>query len=192
MFILRLMRRIKKQDPDFPKLRPRIAHKELSPDVVINKELCSACKGVCCKVTGCFFSPFDFEKLTEEYLTEYIKKSGYISIRYIGKGRSGQGTGVFVLSVRNHGADIVDIPFQNNGGCCLLTENGCPFSDSERPTGGKLLIPVGGIDKTGVAHCSCVQSYRLEDLCYEWLPYKKMLQRISYRLCGENSGVPDK
>ena len=193
MSIIRFMRRIMKEDPDFPKLKPRIAHEEPSPDVIIDKRLCSACKGLCCKVSGCFFSPFDFkEKITEEFLANEIKKKGYISIRYIPRGRSGQGTGVFVLSVRNHGADIVDIPMRNNGGCSLLTNNGCPFSDRDRPTGGRLLIPIGGVDDEGIAHCGCVQSYTLEDLCYEWLPYKRILQRLSYRFCGDDSGVPDR
>lgn len=192
MFIQKLYYRMLKTDPDFPKLGPQLAHENLSDSVVIDKKLCSACKGVCCKVCGCFFSPFDFEKITFEYLSEQIARKGYISIRYIPKTRSGQGTGVFVLSVRNSDADIVDIPLRSRGGCSLLTDKGCPFSDEERPTGGRLLIPVGNVDKKGKAHPNCFQSYRIEDVCCEWLPYKKILQKLAYKFCGEESGVPDK
>ena len=44
-----------------------------------NKELCSACGGICCKNMGCHYSPDDFSDLSFEGLKKEIDK-GYISI----------------------------------------------------------------------------------------------------------------
>ena len=38
--------------------------------ICINKDLCSKCKGSCCKVSGCMYMPSDFKKM--KYIT--IKK----------------------------------------------------------------------------------------------------------------------
>ena len=39
--------------------------------ICINKDLCSKCKGSCCKVSGCMYMPSDFKKMK------------YITIKYI-------------------------------------------------------------------------------------------------------------
>ena len=44
-----------------------------------NLEICSKCKGFCCKRMGCHFSPDDFKDLTFDGLKKEIDK-GYISI----------------------------------------------------------------------------------------------------------------
>lgn len=193
MFIEQKLRDIKWRKKHFPKLKPRISkvHKAFRDRVIINTEYCTECKGSCCRTTACAFSPADFEKISFNYLKERIEKSGYICIKYIPEEFSGQGTGVFYLAVRNRGADIVDIPERNRGGCSLITDTGCPFSYEQRPTGGKLVLPIKSESQYGKLTFCCKQFYDAKELCYEWLPYKKILQRLAYKFCGEYSGVPD-
>ncbi len=194
MFLEQKLRNIKWQRKHFPKLKPRMArtHKALSDRVIINSEYCQECQGGCCRTTACAYSPYDFEKISFNYLKELIEKTGYICIKYIPEGDSGQGTGVFYLAVRNKGADTVDIPEQNYGGCSILTESGCPFDYEKRPTGGKFVVPIKSDDPERAATFCCRQFYDVYALCYEWLPYKKILQRLAYKFCGESSGVPDR
>ena len=188
---MRLIRKLLKMDPDFPKVKPELLEYNAPAEVKFNKELCAACKGRCCKRCGCFLSPRDFKRITFDYLRDEIEK-GYIQILYIHKSQSGQGTGVFVLAVRNVNGPYVNIPLRFTGPCVMLSEEGCAFSDKERPYGGQFLIPKGGIEPDGTAFSQCEAMYDVKSACFEWLPYKKMLQGLAYYFCDDDSGVPDR
>lgn len=191
MYFLKIIRSIWKKDPDFPKLKPRLAHGNYEKKVLCNEKMCAACKGLCCKQNGCAFSPFDFEEISYEYLKKLIIDTGYICIRYVSKLYSGQGTGVFYLAVRNKYEEVFTMNERIGTGCSLLTADGCLIGFERRPTGGKLLMPHGYVDEEGEMHVQCEQMYNLYDCCYEWLPYKKTLQKLAYEFVAEDSGVPD-
>ncbi len=189
--MIRIIRKLLKMDPDFPRVVPELVHFNAADEVKFDEKLCSACKGMCCKRFGCFFSPRDFEKITFKDLKAEIEK-GYIQILYIPKEHSGQGTGVFLLAVRNVHGPVVNIPVRYTGPCIKLTENGCKFDDVHRPFGGIYLLPKGGVDKKGNAFPQCVSMYTVREASFEWLPYKKILQILAYCFCDDDSGVPDK
>ena len=126
--MIRIIRKLLKMDPDFPHLSPELVDFHAPEEVKFNKELCKACKGLCCQRFGCFFSPRDFKKITFKDLYPEIEK-GYIQIVYIPKSRSGQGTGVFVLAMRNQNGPVVNIPIRYTGPCMMLTDEGCKLPD---------------------------------------------------------------
>ena len=133
-----------------------------------NKELCSACEGICCKNMGCHYSPDDFSDLSFEGLKKEIDK-GYISIDwwdYLEFEGKEYERGYF-LRVRNEYAPIVDPSWE--GVCILLTEDGCPLSFEERPKGARLLIP--SVNK-------CKSLYTKEDSCIDWIKYHDILEKL--------------
>ncbi len=139
-------------------------------------ELCSICKGRCCKNCGCFLSPQDFSKISYKVLNQEIQK-GYISIDYVWK-KNYEKKGTLVLRIRNVGSPIVDIkrsskPHQ----CMMLTPNGCSFSYEERPLGGKLLIPL--VNDKGYA--VCYPRYSYIECAREWEPYKRILRKLYFK-----------
>ena len=131
-----------------------------------NKEICSKCKGKCCKTMGCHYSPKDFEEISFEYLMSQIDK-GYISIDWWEGNPFEDNRNIhraFFLRVRNVESPIVDPSW--GGRCSLLTETGCSLTYNERPTGGRLLIP---------GEKNCVTKYTKEDCVKEWYKYNDIL-----------------
>lgn len=93
-------------------------------NIYINKDLCSKCKGSCCKVSGCMYMPSDFKKM--KYIT--IKKEllkGNISIdAFPVKNLSfnkDAWTLILFLRARNKDKDVVDL-FTSGGPCKMLGE----------------------------------------------------------------------
>lgn len=128
-----------------------------------NKELCSRCKGRCCKQTGCFYMPNDFRKIEFNFLKKKIKK-GYISIA---QASQENGASIHYLKVRNIDSDIC---CDSSGGrCMLLTYKGCKLSFKKRPSGGKALIP----SKNG-----CKSFYSKQEIIEQWKPYQKVLKQL--------------
>ena len=166
---------IEKDMKVFPKLQYRSIEKNYDKAKNVNESICKECRGFCCRECGCAFSPDDFKEVSFKSLKREIKK-GYISIVYVDSYQAKQQTGVFILRMRNYGAPVVDMKDFGMGGCVLLTENGCPFSYEERPSGGKLLIP--GENKDEFRWPECRNEYNLQQCCYEWLPHKKTLYRL--------------
>lgn len=162
---------------------------EVSDYDLEDTELCEKCGGRCCKHCACFYSPYDFEKVNYETLSKLIEK-GYVSIRYFTRRFSKQKSGVFILTIRNKGAEAVDIPSRQTGGCSVLTATGCPFSFEDRPTGGQRLVPISVTDSYGRTHLRCIQTYGIEDACREWLPYNELLRTLAYDYASDNSIVP--
>lgn len=132
-----------------------------------NQNLCKKCQGKCCKETGCFFMPEDFEKMELSYLRQRIDY-GYITIAVI---TSNLGvllsTPVLYLKIRNKGASICDV--SRKGECILLTPTGCKLSFEERPSGGKGLIPDRPI---------CHSIFTQVDIIEAWEPFDKILREL--------------
>ena len=77
-----------------------------------NKDICSKCKGVCCKKSGCDYSASDFEHLNTNFLYEKLKE-GKISIVSYQDFKQIKGkitsTSFLYLRARNKNRDIVDL-----------------------------------------------------------------------------------
>jgi len=135
----------------------------------INSEVCSECGGKCCKKCGCHFSPDDFKEISFDFLKTEMEK-GYISIDYVDGEMIFEPLGIYILRARNQGFPVVDTGYKRGTPCILLTEKGCKLDYEHRPAGGRLLIPV----KNG----GCYSNYDIEDCCYEWKPYQKILHEL--------------
>lgn len=133
-----------------------------------NKALCSRCKGRCCKETGCFFMPEDFERIEVRYLKNEVDK-GYISIS---AALSIFGIPlpkpILYLKIRNKGASICDL--SECGECMLLTDKGCELSFEKRPSGGKGLIPR--------ENNACYSVFSKTDILQSWKPYDDILRKL--------------
>ena len=130
-------------------------------------EVCSECKGCCCRRMGCHYSPHDFKDLSYEGLKAEIEK-GRISIDWW----EGMRHREYYLRARHVGEPIV---YGSWGGRCVnLTDNGCSLSWEERPLGGKALKPAAD-PKTE----PCETSYSKEDCKNEWKPYSEILSRLA-------------
>ncbi len=136
----------------------------------IDKELCAACKGACCKENGCIYLPNDFKYLDFDNLKDLIS-IGNISI-------SGQPFNGFLddcwsyllyLRARNLDAPIVDL-FTSGGPCKLLTDAGCTFNTNERPALGLLVKPtiIGG---------PCQKKFTQDDIL-KWMEYNNVLEEL--------------
>lgn len=160
----------------YPNFSTRRIAKDYSNPINVNAQLCSECKGECCKRCGCHFSPDDFAEISFEFLKSELEK-GYISIDYFSKETTYMNTGAYILRIRNQDSPIVDLE-QKVRPCMLLTEKGCKLDYAHRPSGGKLLIPkvelIGNRKKR-----ICYSTYSVTSCCHEWMPYQKLLHRLA-------------
>ena len=151
--------------------------KDFTDEKNVNPKICSECGGECCKRCGCHFSPDDFEEISFEFLKKELEK-GYISIDYVDGEFLYQFYGIYILRMRNQDAPIVDTWYKRSP-CILLTENGCKLDYEHRPTGGKLLIPSNMFyPVSGKLERICRTTYGIEECCYEWRPYQKILHEL--------------
>lgn len=150
---------------------------DISKDV--NSQICSECKGKCCKMCGCHFSPDDFKEISFEYLKREIEK-GYISIDYVDCEMIYENFGVYILRIRNANAPIVDTGFNRRTPCILLTDEGCKLEYKDRPSGGKLLVPSEKFFKNSLKQKEryCYQKYTIENCCYEWKPHQGLIFQL--------------
>ena len=168
------------EDILYPTLSYRSLEKDYSESHNTNYDICSICKGKCCKQCGCHFSPDDFEEITFDFLKEQIYK-GYISIDWIDGDIICKPFNIYILRVRNQNAPIVDFGFKRTP-CILLTKNGCKIDYNRRPTGGKLLIPS--------ENYSCYSTYGMEKCSYEWEPHQKVLHDLIEYFMNFSSDYP--
>lgn len=136
-----------------------------------NIELCSKCKGKCCKSMGCHFSPDDFEDLSYKGLKKEIDK-GYISIDWWEGNPFDSDKREYIpralfLRIRNRNADVVNASW--GGVCSLLSDTGCTLSYDKRPKGGRDLIP---------AEPECKITYTKDQCARDWYKYDDILKRL--------------
>ena len=152
---------------------------DLSEEANTNNELCSQCKGRCCKNCGCFYSPRDFKKISYAFLKREIIK-GYISIDLVRKTKRSRDVprDTLVLRVRNVDRPIVDTdPNFRPRSCKRLTDKGCSLSYQKRPTGGKKLIPILNVE----GYLMCYPAYSYIECAKEWRPYQRILRKLYWR-----------
>ena len=151
---------------------------------VINHSICTKCKGRCCKYMGCHFSPTDFNDLSFEGLKKELK-NGYISISCICLNPISSTDYLYFLRVRNLGSPIVDVNIGEIHPCILLGKSGCKLSDSDRPLGGKLLVPTP-YSVTYPEDILCDNLYSLQDCAFDWKPYTNTLLQLIQFFKGKN------
>lgn len=143
-----------------------------------NKELCAKCKGKCCKKGGCQYAPSDFESIKYSYLLEKLKE-GYISIvcvldfAVLG-GKVIPKPYLYVKS-RNTGRDIIDLVSLRTK-CLCLTDSGCMYDFSHRPSGGVNLIP----DQNG-----CYPEKDPMEFIMMWQPHQDVLRKLVRQISGK-------
>lgn len=146
-------------------------------------EVCSLCKGECCKKSGCHISPDDLKDINIDIINEllntgmvlidwwvgyenkvldlYLDKAYYLKIAHIGSKEISNGIG---------------------GQCVLLTDTGCPLKFKYRPKGARRLNCYK-IRHTMEQHRQlfgdkAVDNYSIEQCLGEWLPYQDLLEQI--------------
>ncbi len=133
-------------------------------------DICKMCGGKCCKANGCSFAPGDFKEISFEYLKKIISK-GFISIIIIPDVQTGLEEETLVLKVRNKGSKVCDLEVNIPRQCILLEETGCFFEDSDRPYGGRALVPrIPGI--------GCKKGYSYRQCAIDWKPYQAVLKEL--------------
>lgn len=144
-----------------------------------NREICAKCGGFCCKKSGCDYIPSDFENMSINYLVTKLEE-GKISIVSALKFERLPNGKIYVnpflyLRARNTNRPIVDL-FSLKTKCSQLTDNGCRYDISERPSGGVNLIPDSDF--------KCLPKESPIKLMSYWESYQKVLSKLVKRLTG--------
>lgn len=112
-------------------------------DPIFNHSLCSKCKGYCCRQCGCTLFPRDISSSKERFQKDLKKKirTGNYSFIIVIYPEGNKYTYQLRLRTRNVNREIIDL-FSPYSECSLWSpETGCSFSDQDRPSGGRYLIP---------------------------------------------------
>ena len=145
-----------------------------------NKEICSRCKGMCCKKSGCDYSTNDFASLNTNFLYEKLKE-GKISIVSYQDFKMVKGkiisTPFLYLRARNKNRGVIDL-LSLKTTCSLLQKDGCSYKKEERPSGGLNLIP----SSDGL----CFPYQDPLEIVQSWEPYQNTLIRLVKRFTGNN------
>lgn len=138
-----------------------------------NKDICKKCGGFCCKKCGCDYFVKDFDNFKFDYLDNILQEGKISIIASFDFTRLKNGKLVYepILSLRerNINRDIVDLlSFKTT--CASLTEFGCTYDITKRPSGGIALIP----STTGPCYS---EINRIEEL-NKWRTYQKVLSKL--------------
>lgn len=152
---------------------------------LINSEICKNCGGFCCKKSGCDYYPQDFSDLSLSALLN-ILEGGNISVVALLKFEKLKNnkmvfSPLLYLRARNINRDVIDL-FSMKTTCSMLTENGCSYDESNRPSGGLNLIP----EENYKCHPFLDPTKKIE----EWESYQKVLRKAVKRITGRD--VEDK
>lgn len=145
-----------------------------------DKEICSKCKGMCCKKSGCDYSTSDFNDLSLKALDEILKSGNVSIVSALDIKMSKNGNKYLVpflyLRARNKNREVVDL-LSLKTCCSVLTEKGCPYPLDKRPSGGVNLVP------------SKTECYPLKsplEIVKGWETYQNALSKMVKRLTGKS------
>ena len=136
------------------------------------QDLCSKCKGKCCKHAPCHYSPEDFEEISFDSLKKQIEK-GHISIVSVSMREYDEDDMLlqaYILRPRGKDRPISDYGSPLDIPCSLLTETGCSLSYEDRPMGGKMLI--------ARENGACMAVYESDMCINDWKPYQDILEEL--------------
>ncbi|MCI9315567.1 MAG: hypothetical protein HFI57_11410 [Lachnospiraceae bacterium] len=132
-------------------------------------DACAACRGQCCRTTGCSLSPEDMcrelagRPVNVETVEELLQKGNFsIDSFQIG------GRAFYYLRMRHKCFTFIGVDAM--GECVMLTDSGCALAFENRPMGGRML--------EGKAGGGCIQHYTREMMVEDWKPYQELLRTI--------------
>lgn len=144
-----------------------------------NKKICAGC-GECCKQNGCGFLPSDFKSMDYEYIKSRLEDNDVSIIGELLIDVSALNIPVWnvFLSMRTRNVDreVIDLISYYNT-CSMLKEDGCSYSDQERPAFGRNLKPMP--DR------NCIQMIDTDMFKSSWLPYQEMLGQLVFDFTGK-------
>ena len=138
------------------------------------KDKCSKCKGQCCKSQSCPVFPTDLEKVDKESIINLIGK-GYCFDYWEGNPTDNiKYNGLIAYFIRpkhkNYEDRLIDATW--GGECIFLTDEGCKLLESERPSGGKAVIPKEGFPN----NCVVINGWNKKDCAVSWLEYHNIIK----------------
>lgn len=143
-----------------------------------NPEICSLCKGKCCKeLPGCCF-PEDFGEPLEEKAKIALASGKYAIDWWEGDPRENQeelSAAMFIRPAIKGKEGILADPSWG-GECTFLTKMGCSLPADSRPTGCKTLEPKRINDKT--LKCVGHPGSDKREAAIAWIPYQEFLSQI--------------
>lgn len=139
-------------------------------------EVCSKCKGYCCKAYSGIYHPNDFEDIEKELIK--LKEENLISIDQwdgplmINDDEDNDYYDIkFVRPRHTNAKSFVDLSY---GGVCIhLTDHGCKLSFEKRPYQCKMLTPINGQFAYG-----CSSPYNKREAAIAWIPYQHIIQKL--------------
>ncbi len=146
-----------------------------SEHLFINDELCTKCKGICCKLTPCSYFPQDLD-MSKEGLSKLLKEGkSSIKVKIMGF-REGSKVGtvpILTVSARGRKKDAIDL-LSPSVRCVALGSNGCELES--KPTGAKILIPgESGFNSEGLNPCYNLLGEHQQLVLFEWMKYYHVL-----------------
>ena len=149
--------------------------------IIEDIDLCRKCGGKCCVKCGCDYSVDDFSEHTYKAFLEEISKGDKSIVAMLKFSTLPNGKFVaepfLYLRARNVNRDVIDLVSMKTR-CSMLTDNGCSYDYSNRPFGGRNLIP----SSKGVHYCK--REVAQMDVMKKWEPYQKVLGKIVKRYTG--------
>ncbi len=113
---------------------------EENEHLLTNKEICSVCKGKCCKQTPCAYYVRDLVISKENILKMLKEGQTSIKVKIVGF-KEGKRVGTIpvpMIGIRGRKKEAIDL-LSPATRCGILTETGCPLE--VKPSGAKVLMP---------------------------------------------------
>lgn len=144
-----------------------------------NKDICKKCGGFCCKKSGCDYYVSDLDVINKENLSKLLDTGNVSIVAAIQFSKLNNGkkccTPFLYLRARNVDRDVIDL-FSMKKQCSMLTDTGCMYDISKRPSGGVNLIPGENMK------CSPLLDPRVE--VAKWNDYQNILSKLVKRYSG--------
>lgn len=141
-----------------------------SPRELCNSEICSKCKGLCCKSFPCVFASTDLPKVNEK-TCRMILDTGIVSISIDNLEHIGTFYTLRPMAYSDNGRiSTTNIVTSGINSCCRLYDDkkGCMLDAECRPASGLLLVPFD----------CCYQHYRTDNQEYDWARYRKLMIKL--------------
>lgn len=131
-----------------------------------NEEMCSQCKGACCKSSPGIYTSDQFEQVTTEVIVEMLRSGNY----GIDWWEADQPT----YYIRPRIVNIPEIYGAWGGECQNLSDKGCTLNFDSRPYECQMLEP-NWTDEG--PNCKIVNGLNKKQVVDTWLPYQQEIKR---------------
>ncbi len=147
---------------------------EKNKDKLTNENLCSACRGACCRLTPCNYFVKDLE-LSKENILKYLndgKTSIKVKIMRFSDKNKIITVPVPIITVRGRRRDAIDL-FSPSTKCIAIKADGCSLD--VKPTGAKILVPGPDGYLGGENGCYNLLQEHPHSVLAEWMDYHSIL-----------------